>query len=158
MPVYSSLIHLMSFIPGAEYVWSCLWPLRRRNSIAPKSFLSKAVFFRNSLLYQQSFSICFMKLQGGYFNRIPPFKWLTLRRPRNAVLHSASSVSQELDTLVAGPLTTGFFLHSRRQFRYRLSTWRCRPEYFIIVDCVGQLSALVVGLQWKTSVAEKLNS
>ena len=35
-------------IPGEEYISSCLFPLRRRYSIAVKSFLPTVAFFWNS--------------------------------------------------------------------------------------------------------------
>jgi len=47
----SGMFYRMMFVmPGAEYSSSCRWPLRRRYSIAEKSFLSSSMFFLNSFL------------------------------------------------------------------------------------------------------------
>ena len=42
--------YIISLIPGLEYISTCLWPLRNRYSMAPKSFLSSPTLLRNSVL------------------------------------------------------------------------------------------------------------
>lgn len=47
-PIVTCHHHRMLRIPGEEYISSCLFPLRRRYSIAVKSFFPMATFFWNS--------------------------------------------------------------------------------------------------------------
>jgi hypothetical protein len=74
--------HRISFIPGAEYISTCLWPFRNRNSMVPKSFLSRPMLLRNSVLNSMGISLGSEKELGS--------KWpqLTLRKTRSEAWHS----------------------------------------------------------------------
>jgi hypothetical protein len=60
-------LHRMSLIPGAEYMSNCRFPLRRKNSMALKSFLSIWICFRNSFLlkYKSQMRFYFIAVESS---------------------------------------------------------------------------------------------
>jgi hypothetical protein len=104
------LTHRMSLIPGDEYISSCLWPFRRRNSTAAKSFLSRPMPFSNSALYLSPISFIFQSCRG-VLEIYSPCKGLEVR-PRSLFAFISNSSQTQ-----SHKHTASFFLLSRRHFR-----------------------------------------
>ena len=51
-PKANARVHLISLMPGEAYISSCRWPLRKRYSIAAKSFLSLGIQISILIIYR----------------------------------------------------------------------------------------------------------
>lgn len=76
--------HLMSLIPGDEYISSCRCPLLMRYSMALKSFLSRPIAFSNSVLQPRP-SATTPKIKITYFGTKLTLFQLTSHRSQNAL-------------------------------------------------------------------------
>lgn len=109
-------------IPGDEYISSCLWPLRKKYSIAVKSFLPTKIFFWNSAL-QPLLALVSSDCDNSRDSWI--VKSLETHLAYALKLSCASCSDRRISKIFlsiglgfgSSELTIGFFRISRRHFR-----------------------------------------